>query len=91
MLEEEAKDKSIVTEEQADALFLAYRDKMTERFAGSSQIVNRAVMSAVLSSLPVFFNNVNEIMTFVQTSLEQCSDLAEKKACVSLMRMIIEE
>lgn len=91
LLEEEAKDKSIVTEEQADALFLAYRDKMTERFAGSSQIVNRAVMSAVLSSLPVFFNNVNEIMTFVQTSLEQCSDLAEKKACVSLMRMIIEE
>lgn len=90
-LEEEADDKSIVTEEQADAFFLAYREKMTERFAGSSQIVNRAVMSAVLSSLPVFFNNVNEIMTFVQTSLEQCSDLAEKKACVSLMRMIIEE
>lgn len=90
-LEEDADDQSIVTEEQADALFLAYREKMTQRFAGSSQIVNRAVMSAVLSSLPVFFNNVNEIMTFVQTSLEQCSDLAEKKACVSLMRMIIEE
>lgn len=90
-LEEEADDKSIVTEELADAFFLAYREKMTERFVGSSQIVNRAVMSAVLSSLPVFFNNVNEIMTFIQTSLEQCSDLAEKKACVSLMRMIIEE
>ena len=90
-LEETKEDRNIVTEQEVDELVLAYQEKMTERFAAGTQILNRAVMSAVLASLPVFFNNINEIMTFVQTSLEQCSDVAEKKACVSLMRMIIED
>lgn len=90
-LEETDGDKGIVGEQEIEELFAAYQEKMTARFAQGTQILNRAVMSAVLASLPVFFNNVNEIMTFVQTSLEQCSDVAEKKACVSLMRMIIED
>lgn len=90
-LEEPEENGAAVTEQEVDGLLAAYREKMTERFAAGSPVLNRAVMSAVLASLPVFFNNVNEIMTFVQTSLEQCGDAAEKKACVSLMRMIIED
>lgn len=90
-LEETAEDRSIAGEQDVEELFSAYQQKMTAGFAQGSQMMNRAVMSAVLASLPVFFNNVNEIMTFVKTSLEQCSDAAEKKACVSLMRMLIED
>lgn len=90
-LEEAEDDRSILEAQDIEEMFHIYREKMEAKFAGGSQILNRAVMSAVLASLPVFFNNVNEIMAFVQTSLSQCSDLAEKKACVSLMRMIFED
>lgn len=90
-LEEREDDRSIVEEQDIEKMFGEYREKMAEKFAGSPQSLNRAVMSAVLASLPVFFNNVNEIMAFVQNALSQCSDLAERKACVSLMRMIFED
>ena len=53
------------------------------------QSVKRAVMAAVLSMLPVFFNNTEEIQDYINSSLIQCSDEAEKKAVVNENRMII--
>lgn len=90
-LDETEDDRKVMEASDIEEMFAIYQEKMSAKFQCGSQILNRAVMSAVLASLPVFFNNINEIMTFVQTSLSQCSDLAEKKACVSLMRMIIED
>ena len=58
-------------------------------FQNSSQIVNRAVMSTVLSQLPVFFNNLDEIQSYINSSLLQCSDKAEKMACVEIMNLLM--
>lgn len=60
-------------------------------FEGCSSNIRRAVMATVLSSLPVFFNNVDEIQSYINVSLSQCSDVAEKKACVNLIQMLMEE
>ncbi|MGN0514223.1 MAG: hypothetical protein ACI4GD_08075 [Lachnospiraceae bacterium] len=80
-----------LTQKDIEESFLKYHDELSEVFKESSQIYNRAVMSAVLASLPVFFNNVDEIRAFIDTSLSQCSDIAEKKACVTLIRMIMDD
>lgn len=87
----EVKDADEAVQEDVDCVFEEYHQTMTELFKSGSQIYNRAVMSRVLSSLPVFFNNVDEIMNYVKTSLSQCSDLAERKACVALIQMLIED
>ena len=39
--------------------------------------------------VPVFFNNTEEIQDYINSSLIQCSDEAEKKAVVEVVRMII--
>ena len=37
----------------------------------------------------MFFNNTEEIQDYINSSLIQCSDEAEKKAVVEVVRMII--
>lgn len=63
--------------------------QLTESFEKESQIVRRAVMSSVLSQLPVFFNNSEEIQSYINLSLEQCNDAAEQMAVIEVMKMII--
>ena len=46
-------------------------------------------MATVLSMLPVFFNNTEEIQDYINSSLIQCSDEAEKKAVVEVIKMIV--
>lgn len=85
------KVEGVVNEDDIEELFNGYYEEMSAKFKANSQIYNRAVMAAVLASLPVFFNNVDEIMSYINTSLSQCSDVAEKKACVSVIQMMIED
>ena len=80
-----------VSESDAEEAFAKYHDTMAKVFAENKKDYNRAVMSAVLASLPVFFNNLDEIQNYVRTSLEQCSEEAEKKACVALIRLLVDE
>ena len=69
---------------------LIWRQKsLLQSLIGYLQSVKRAVMAAVLSMLPVFFNNTEEIQDYINSSLIQCSDEAEKKAVVEVVRMII--
>ena len=63
--------------------------QLKESFTDMPQIVRRAVMSAVLSQLPVFFNNTDEICEYINLSLEQCNDAAEKMAVIEVMKMIM--
>ncbi len=49
----------------------------------------RAVMAVVLSGLPAFFNNLEEFKAYMHVALGQCSDDAEKAACMSLINMMI--
>ncbi len=74
--------------------FISQRDKiisdMSESFAGRDKMLNRAVMASVLSTLPVFFNNMNEVKDYVMASLDTCRDEAEKLGCIEIINSIIE-
>ncbi len=72
-------------DEKCDALIQEFENF----FEGCGQQVKRAVMATVLSELPVFFNNVDEIQNYINTALIQCNDLAERKACVEIFRMLL--
>lgn len=74
--------------------FTNQRDKIIadilKSFEGRDKMVNRAVMASVLSTLPVFFNNMNEIKDYVLSSLDTCRDEAEKLGCIEIINTIIE-
>jgi hypothetical protein len=38
----------------------------------------------------VFFNNIDEIQGYINTSLMLCTDVAEKAACVEVLKIIME-
>ena len=64
---------------------------LKEFFKNHGKLVNRAVMAHVISALPVFFNNANEIKSYVYSSISGCSDVAEKMACEEIFSTIMEE
>lgn len=64
---------------------------LTKLFEKSSQNIIRAVMAGTLSKMPVFFNNSDEIMSYISNSLHQCKDEAEKSATYSIIMDIIHE
>lgn len=66
-------------------------DEFSKLFESSSQPVKRAVMANVLSQLPVFFNNTQQIQEYINVSLIQCSDIAEKKAVIDVFGQILSE
>jgi hypothetical protein len=65
-------------------------EDMTKLFENVSIQVRRAVMATVLSQLPVFFNNTEEIQSYINISLMQCSDDAEQKATVEILKALME-
>lgn len=73
----------------ADSVAGTFIKELDELFANKEVCVRRAVMAAILSMLPVFFNNTEEIQDYINSSLMQCSDEAEKKAVVEVVRIII--
>jgi len=86
----ESKDKQeIASNDYATISCNDFIVELETLFKNSSQIVNRAVMSTVLSQLPVFFNNIDEIQNYINSSLLQCSDKAEKMACVEIMNLLM--
>ena len=74
-------------EERGEALIA----ELTDLFAGNHRKVNRAVMSAVLAELPVFFNNLQELQDYIYETLKNCRDEAEKLACVELLEAEMKE
>ena len=85
-------------EEQDKEADSAYINKVKEEliadfvtfFKNHSQIVNRAIMSAVLGAVPVFFQNTEEIVQYIDYALEHCSDVSELCASVEIINRIME-
>lgn len=65
--------------------------EFTQLFEGASIRLVRAVIASVISRMPVFFANVEEISEYIQASLNQCKDIAEKQASYELLRGMMEE
>lgn len=71
------------------------RDEMTagltEFFKNNQKPVNKSVMAVILSSLPVFFNNITEVQDYIYNSLSGCTNMAEKQAATEIIKSIINE
>ena len=83
-------------ESEADQQYIEkVTEELTEQlsrfFAENEKLVNRAVMAHVLSGLPVFFNNTEEIKSYIYNSLNGCSDTAEKSAVTEILRQLQQE
>jgi hypothetical protein len=84
-------DIRTATQEDVERVYESILTPLQNSFAEHPTIFNRAVMAIVLGSLPVFFENVDEIQSYINTSLSQCRSRSERMACVKLIRMIIDE
>lgn len=58
-------------------------------FAGKPRVVVRAIMSRVLSGIPVIFNSLDETEEYIRGSLETCLDEKEKRICKELLGDLI--
>lgn len=90
-LNEEEVDSQIITEEDLETKKLNLLNELNVLFKDNSQLFNRAVMAVILSSLPVFFNSLQEVTDYVNNSLFACSDVAEKRAVEEVIRNIMFE
>ena len=74
-------------ENQKEKMVCEYR----ELFDKNDKLINRAIMSAVLSELPIFFNNISELQDYIYNTLSICTDKAEKLACIEIINGIMAE
>lgn len=72
-------------------VFSELKDEYTKFFKENNKMINRAVMAHVLSSLPIFFNNIDEVKKYITTSISGCNDEAEKLACYEIFHSLMEE
>lgn len=64
-------------------------EELTDKFQKSDRMIIRAIMANTLDKLPVFFNNHSEVKDYVLYSLNKCTDVAEKYACVEIINEIM--
>lgn len=62
--------------------------QFTDLFEKCSKPVERAIIANTISKVPMLFHTSTEVMDYVNYSLNQCKDLAEKKACVSILESL---
>ena len=82
------KVEGLVEEGDVSAYFDTYAQKMSQVFHEHGRNYNRAVMALVISQLPVFFNNMQELSDYIQISLSQCHEEAEQRATIGIFQMI---
>ena len=70
-----------------DTMITAY----TELFKENKRQVNRAVMAASLSKMPVVFNTAQEMTNYMEQALMQCRDEIERKAALNILDSIMLE
>ncbi|MGN0318852.1 MAG: hypothetical protein ACI4E1_13050 [Lachnospira sp.] len=90
-LKEDKLFEEIPDDSYADNTALKLISQLDKAFEEQPVLVRRAVMAGVLSNLPVFFNNTNEIQDYINRSLIACSDTAEQSAVIEVMKMIISQ
>ena len=86
-----SKEKAECLKKYIEEKYGQLEKQLTDLFDRSEKPVNRAVMAHILSELPVFFGNVEEIKNYVYRSLNACTDLAEKAAVVQILESMMQE
>ena len=82
-------DKDKVNEEYLEKVKENLYKEFIDKFANSQRLIKKSIMSATLSELPVFFNNISELQDFVYNCLKGCTDMAEKKGCLEIISSMI--
>lgn len=65
--------------------------KLNELFSKSSKQVMRGIIASTLNKMPVFFHSTNDVMDYIKQSMEQCKDLAEKRASMDIIKNMWED
>jgi hypothetical protein len=63
--------------------------ELSAAWEGKPKVLIRAVMSKILSRLPVF--SLEEVRQYVEGSLRSCSDGKEKEISMGIIRMMMEQ
>lgn len=66
-------------------------EDLSNKFKDTGRMIMRAIMAKTMNKLPVFFNNHTEVMDYVLYSLNKCTDLAEKYACMEIIESMMED
>lgn len=80
-------------DDMSEPVTSSYLEEVTEKLLEDmramikqySRPIVRAVYAVLLSSIPVFFRNSDELSEYIRHSIEQCGDKAELIACYSLI------
>lgn len=80
----ESADEAYVNEVTAKLI-----SEFKEKFEQTDRAERRAIMALVISNLPAFFNNLEEFKKYVHVALSQCTDSAERQACMALINLMI--
>ena len=64
---------------------------LTIYFKGHTKEVNRAVMAALFSNMPVLFNSQQEIKEYIEYSLNHCGNASELMAVGKILTEMMEE
>jgi hypothetical protein len=66
-------------------------NEFTAFFAEHTKDVNRAVMGAVFSNMPVLFNSMQETKDYIEHSITACGNDSELMACAKILDEMMEE
>lgn len=83
-------EETVRKEEPADREWIEKKgeefcQELTKTFEGMPKSVVRAIMAKILSYLPVVFRSSGELEEYIRGSLEGCTDLAEREACMEIL------
>lgn len=89
-LKMEENGPKVTEQDLASSLEQLFTD-LEVRLKKTFKFTSRAVMAKVLSEIPVWFNSLEEIETYIKDSLALCLDTAEKDACMVNLKQIMVE
>ena len=88
---DEKKEENIVDEELLEKETQALLKELTAMFSNQDRVISRAIMANTMNKMPVFFKDHKEVMDYVCYSMERCSDIHEKAACVEIISAFMSE
>lgn len=84
--EEEPADTGYITKKRDELV-----GELSEFFGSHTKELNRAVMAALFSNMPVLFNSQQEIKDYIEYSLNHCGNSSELMACAKILEDMMEE
>ncbi len=89
--QQESEAGEISTEVYLNRKWTLLTEELSSFFETHPKLMNRAVMAHVLSELPVFFHNLDELKDYISRSLSGCGNPAEKAAVVQIFTQMMNE